>query len=352
MTDHEVLVQVLSCIDPSASSLRLVRRNGRILLGLPAVKEPGARALGLYQPQRLLARGMVAAIRRLSRMGLQGFALPEEPIQARQKDLSPALSGVESGTCGVLLGSPEHRVRRAIASYRFNGQWEVAKISFGAEGRQVLEKEAKALGELQSVAKGVPDLLGLHTSPDVTVLRMPYLQGDPIPIGRFAEALGLLEGWVGDFPEKPISDFPEWQWIESALDSANGHEALQELSHKSLRPAICHGDFTRWNLRTRKDDSPVVLDWEWGHSSGMPGIDLVHYFLQDHRLVKRMSPEDAIRATISDLYRPECSEYLRKTGWGENRILPIIASLAWKQGAGHQDNQDVLEAAVELILDV
>ena len=355
MTDHKLLSRVSSCIDPSASELSLVRRNGRVLLGLPSQKDGLLRALALYQPQRQAARAMVIALRGLAAIGLQGIVLPKFSLQKEQEAAMPWLPGVEPGTCGILLGSPEHRVRRAIASYRLNGRWEVAKISFGAEGRKVLEQEARALEELQAVASGVPQLLGLHHFKDITLLRMPYLEGDPVPIGQYAEALGLLDDWVGDVSATPITGFPEWQDIESALtEVSGGKDVLEQLSQLSLRPVICHGDFTRWNLRTRKDGSPVVLDWEWGHSSGMPGIDLVHYFLQDHRLVKRMPPKEAIRATIADLDRPECAAYLHKTGWHNDRILIIIACLAWKQGARHQENTEYLEASGlwPLILDV
>jgi hypothetical protein len=80
----------------------------------------------------------------------------------------------------------------------------------------------------------------------------------------------------------------------------------------------------------------------------MPGIDLVHYFLQDARLVERLAPVDAIAKTCGLLNSPGCAAYLHKAGWSGNALLPIIASLAWKQGAGHQENAEVLEAAVSV----
>lgn len=352
MTDHELLRLVSSCLDPSALELSLVRRNGQLLLGLPSDRVAAKRALALYQPQRQLARAMVRALQSLTAIGLQGCLLPKLSFQNPQEDCKPLVSGVEPGSCGILLGSPEHRVRRAIASYNLNGQWEVAKISLGTEGRDVLEQEALALEGLRTAASGVPQLLGLHHAEDITLLRMPYLVGHPIPIGHYVEALELLNDWAEDAPTKPITDFPEWPFIESALlKFPDGTDALKKLSKEFLKPVICHGDFTRWNLRMKKDSSPVVLDWEWGHSSGMPGIDLVHYFLQDHRLVERKPPEAAIRSTLADLNRPACAAYLRNTGWGNDRILPIIACLAWKEGSRHQENTEYLDAALRLILD-
>ena len=246
-----------------------------------------------------------------------------------------------------MLGSPEHRVRRAIASYRHAGAWEVAKISFGAAGAGVLGREARVLEELQALAAGVPRLLGLHHGGDATLLRMPYLTGKPIAPGEFAEALGLLGRWNTNRPLAPITGFPEWTAIGAALSVDEvGRGTLERLAGEMLRPVICHGDFARWNLLRQGDGKLLVLDWEWGHTAGLPGVDLVHYFLQDARLVRRLNPAAAIEATLRDLTRPACMAYLAGTGWSAEPLLAIIASLAYKQGAGHQDNRDVLAAAL------
>lgn len=347
MTDLELLGRVLSCMDPSAESMHLVRRKGSILLALPSGKEAAARALALYQPQRRMARAMAMSLRGLAGWGLHNCVLPETPIHGGRSEPPLGFPKAEPGSCGVLLGSPEHRIRRAITSYRLGGRWEVAKISFGGEGGKLLAAEAQALRDMQAVEGGAPELLGFHQSRDVTLLRMPYLEGDPVPAGRFAEALGLLVHWVGKSPARPISAFPEWPFIDAALKAVpGGDQVAQALSRETLRPVICHGDFARWNLRSCNGAFPMALDWEWGHADGMPGIDLVHYFLQDHRLVQRKRPEDALRSTLADLNLTECADYLRKTGWQEHGILAVIACLAWKAGAGHQENKEFLDAAV------
>ena len=344
MTDHELLSRVLACIDPAAGSLRLVRRNGRVLLGLPPGGDAAARALGLYQPQRTPARLMVTSLRVLARAGLHGGVLPNIHLTGGSTPMSPTLTGIDPGTCGVLLGSPEHRVRRAIASYRNEKNWEVAKISFGEAGARLLEEEARALEALHPLATGVPRMLGLHHGEGVTVMRMPYLTGQPVGPGESDAALQLLKQWITGQTPKPITEFPEWTAIASALSEfENGERALERLMRECLAPVICHGDFARWNLLRKADGGLVVLDWEWGHQDGMPGIDLVHYFLQDARLVERLSPQDAIRKTCSILESPACRDYLEKTGWSGDPLLPIIASLAYKQGAGHQENGEMME---------
>ena len=243
---------------------------------------------------------MVKILHYLVTFGLQRYLLPKTQIESDCPTCSPFASKIEVGSCGVLLGSPEHRVRRAIASYCNAGQWEVAKISFGEAGARVLEQEARILQELHPLAAGVPGMLGLHRGDDVMMLRMPYLTGRPIPRGAFEAALDLLNQWVTDQAAKSITEFPEWPSIESALlEHESSDPVIEKLLKVKLRPVICHGDFARWNLLRQENGKLIVLDWEWGHQNGMPGIDLAHYFLQDARLVERLSPQEAIRKTCS-----------------------------------------------------
>lgn len=348
MTDAELLSRVWLLLDNGPAPVHLLNRNGRLLLGLPPDRTAAERALMLYQPQRRAARGMVAGLRWLIRFGLLSHALQSIRIGGKPEVVSPALNGIEASTCGVMLGSVEHKIRRAIASYRKDGEWEVAKIAFGDAGASLLEQEARALEELGADIAGIPRLLGLHRGQDVTVLRMPYLTGQPVNPGDSNDALDLLDSWISNQPVKPITDFAEWPAMESALAGTElGSGVLERLAKESLKPVICHGDFARWNLLRRKNGSLVVLDWEWGHKDGLPGIDLVHYFLQDARLVKRLSSGNAIKATLAALDSVACRNYLQKTGWSCDPCLPILACLAYKQGAGHQDNREVLSAAVE-----
>ena len=347
MTDTELLSRVFGVLDPGAKEMHGLRRGGRLLLALPKAGEAATRALRLYQPQRRLARSMVAVLHGLARVSLQGCLLPKLHVAGEPVVLDPPLPGIEAGTCGVLLGSPEHRVRRAIASFRNAGHWEVAKISFGQDGARVLEREARVLSELHPLTTGVPRLLGLHRTDDVTVLRMPYLTGAAISHGESDDAIRLLRHWITNEAIKPATAFPEWAAIESALSGDEaGVRVLGKISKMQLKSVICHGDFARWNLLRKSAGELMVLDWEWGHEHGMPGIDLIHYFLQDDRLVRRLPATEAIASTLRILSQPACRGYLTETGWTGDPQLAIIACLAYKQGAGHQENGDVLRAAV------
>lgn len=348
-SDVQLISHVLRIIDPKAENTYAIKRNRRTLLGIPPNTESAGRAVRLYQPQRWLARLLVTGIGWMIRLNLHHRTLPKIRVTGESVALTPPLDDIDTGTCGVMLGSPEHVVRRAITSYRKDGRWEVAKVAFGIDGAALLKKEAMALEELQDGVAGVPSMLGLHQGHDVTLLRMPYLTGNPVAEGDFDQAIQLLNSWISDDPSKPTQEFPEWPDMWSALSvSGGGSYALERLAAESLRPVICHGDFARWNLLRGKDGNLLVLDWEWGHSGGLPGIDLVHFVLQDARLVKRMKPVDAILKTLEILSKPPFENYLRKTGWSSDPILPIQACLAYKQGAGHQENSDILKVALDL----
>jgi glycosyltransferase involved in cell wall biosynthesis len=352
MQDRDFLKRVISIIDPTATSLRVLMRKGNVLLGISNEKNAAERTLGLYQPQRLVARSIVSFLRVLSRFGLHGLMLQKMPMAAKSMDLHPPLCGIVPGSAGILVGSPEHKVRRAIVSYRNGAEWEVAKISFGDEGAKILEKEAATLNQLQSKATGAPRLLGLHHGDGVTVLRMPYLKGKAIKSGETSDALNLLKSWVGSNDPLPIQRFSEWSHIETAIKSMRyGEKALEALSKKSLRPVICHGDFARWNLLKQTDGSLMVLDWEWGNTHGMPGLDLVHYFAQDARLVRQLDSANALRVVEASLSLPKAKAYLAQTGWTGNPITPILAWAAFKHGARHQKIADFLAESLKVYLE-
>ena len=115
-------------------------------------------------------------------------------------------------------------------------------------------------------------------------------------------------------------------------------------------PTIRHGDFARWNLLRTADESLMVLDWEWGAARGMPGIDLIHYFAQDARLVRKLSPTAVVVSVLESLKHPQCKAYLQRTGWGnDSQPLALATSLAYTFGTDQQANGEVLEAALRFL---
>lgn len=347
MTEIEVIDHALSAVETRPGAYSLFKRNGRILLALPAGSVAAGRTLCLYQPQRLKARFGASATQILIALGLHRMFFPKYQSVEGRVLLDPEFSGCIPGTAGLMLGSPEHKVRRAILCYQAFDGWEVAKLAFGKEGRAMIDGESSAIRSLPRKLLGAPELRGVHHCELFSLLRMARVQGLPFSPSHSQAAVNLLDSWIQDSSPMAAEAFPEWNSIQTALKCfPAGFKAIEALVPMQLKPVVRHGDFARWNLIRKDDGAVVVLDWEWGHSHGMPGLDLVHYFLQDARLVERLAPSAAIERTCAMMDQSVCRQYLEKTGWSGNTILPIIASLAWKQGAGHQENASILEAAV------
>lgn len=324
-------------------------RGGRPLLALPRSNEAASRALDLYQPQRGVGKRVAALLRGGSRFGLHRLLLPLVGAPAPtvcQAGLLPADADRES--VGILFGSPAHRVFRAVLSYRNGPTWEVAKLAAGKEGAAMLEHEAEAMRAIGATVTEMPELLGLETNGHAWLLRMPYLRGRCLSIGDVAPVLRLLESWLADEPMARLDSFAEWRdMVKGFGEVSGGNQILVSIADLPLRPSVRHGDLARWNLMRTDDGRLKVLDWEWGEQRGLSGVDLVHYLAQDFRLVRRMPAAEALKATLRALESPDWKTYLDRTGWGGHTRELLIAHLAFKQGAGHQDNREILEVAVK-----
>jgi hypothetical protein len=349
MTDTIAIHHALSALNAAQAKYVALNRNGRLFMLLPSDRKAALHTLSLYQPQRLKAKVAIFLVKILVLLGLHQLMLPQCSEGNPEIGNEPLFGGVDRTSVGIMLGSPEHRVRRAILTYQCQGKQEVAKIAFGDEGREVISAEAAVLRDLPERWQGIPRLIDCYATPTCSLLRMPFEKGQPISAGEFREALTLLDSWMSADVAMCADTFPEWSEICSPLTgSEEGRLALKALSQQMLVPTLRHGDFARWNLLRKADRSLVVLDWEWGKVNGMPGLDLVHFFLQDERLVKHLSHREAIVSSCEKLKQDACEQYIRACGWKGSFLLPVIASLAWKQGAGHQDNQEILDVAVQV----
>jgi hypothetical protein len=325
-------------------------RQGRVTLSLPASREGAAQAFRLYHPQRKLAQLKTWVLSALISRELHPWVLKKshtgDPGHLWKWEFA-----YSPETVGILLGSSDHLIPRAIASFRGANGWEVAKLGEGEAARMMLRQEAAVLRELSAGNRHVPQCLGLHEQGDMTILRMPFMAGRTLSVGDTSEALEVLYQWIGNDAPQAIGEFGEWKAIRAALETtAEGKEALESLSSLKLRPVIAHGDFARWNLLHQADGPLIVLDWEWGTSRGMPGLDLVHYFAQDARLVRRLNSRDAIRLILAELEKPEAKGYLEQTGWENHPIEAVLACAAYKQGAQHQKNPEFLDACLKKYL--
>ncbi len=348
INDLDALWQVFAVLERAGGRVALVRRNGRKHLGLPAHRKAAGYALQLYHPQRKVAKVMAQVLRLVTAVGLHRWLLPAVRISPGLVPLTPPMPEVMPGTCGVMFGTPAHRVRRSIASFKTANGWEVAKVAFGPAAWEQIQCEVAALASLPHNTRGVYPLLGVHRGPDIALMRMPYFRGRILRRSDWAQAVALLECWKLDLAAKPMHEFPEWPAIEAALGGSDaGRAALAQLSHRCLRPVVRHGDFARWNILRTPNGELIVLDWELGVANGMPGIDLVHLFAQDAKLVLRLSPLAVIRAVEHALQRPECRKYLDATGWDGDVRGAMLVSIAFASAAKRKADQAVLAASLQ-----
>ena len=134
MTDEDTIHEILSLFQAEPGDWLCIRRNGRLLLCLPPTRQGALRTLALYQPQRFKARVTVTALRTAAQLGLHRWILPKIRCHGGSISLEPSLPEATSLATGMLLGSAEHKVRRAIVSYQTANGWEVAKVAFGSDG--------------------------------------------------------------------------------------------------------------------------------------------------------------------------------------------------------------------------
>ncbi len=326
---------------------RHVHRRGKTLISLPDSVSGAAQALKLYHPQRLEAHLKSRILQGFVRTSLHRYLLKAGEA-VKGQDHAHWDFHHEPATVGIMPGSSDHVVSRAIASYRGENGWEVAKLGIGKEARRMLENEAAVLAILGENGGHSPPCLGLHHQGEMSILRMLRLEGIPHWQGNVDGALDLLEKWHRDLAPKAMEEFQEWEAIRAALEtSESGRKALGQLAGRMLSPSITHGDFAAWNLLSLPHGQLIALDWEWGNPQGLPGLDLVHYFAQDARLVRRMPTRAVVHNLVGNLSKSRPADHLARVGWDGSPLEPMLASIAYKQGAKHQKNPELLAVCLE-----
>ena len=230
MTDGEIISRSLTAVGAGEGEVFLVKKSGRVLLALPHEKEAALVALRLYQPQRVVAKVFVWFVAFAFQLGLQRFFLKRVFVEATSLEKGEGMPKIDQGTVGVLIGNPDHLIRRAIISFRGKNGFEVAKVAFGKEGVDLIDGEAGKITSLPKNLSGIPKVLGTHHRDDVGVMRMPYFRGRFIDARDEEAYVTLLADWLLDEPSYVLGDFPEWETIERVLSTrSDGTEILEGL---------------------------------------------------------------------------------------------------------------------------
>jgi hypothetical protein len=322
------------------ASYGLLLRDGRVLCALPTCRAEALRILSLYQPQRPKAKLLALGFRYFALLGLHSLVLKRWKVPAHPLDQNVVK---QENPPGVMIGSSGHLCERSVVCLRLNSEWQVCKIAFGSVGHEILSHEATMLRALTTEFPNIPQVIDFTHNGEATLLRMPYQDGLPWRQEDLAPLLELLESWSDRDEVRALSDFPEWIWIESALRRFPKWEnRIASLAALRVRPSIRHGDLTRPNLRLNNNGKLLVHDWERGSLNGIPGIDLVHFLVQDRLFRKRMSPSAVVDSVLEELSTGESAKLLRHLGWAvrENELMAIC--LALNIGAGYIDQSTLI----------
>lgn len=105
-------------------------------------------------------------------------------------------------------------------------------------------------------------------------------------------------------------------WITSCQDIFNTSlQWLNPLANRKWPTALFHGDFSPWNIICAASGNIVAIDWELGNKKGFPILDLLYYFYIDFCLVKRSSPNKALKHVVKyimpEILNISCTDIFR-----------------------------------------
>jgi hypothetical protein len=315
----------------SASDFRLLCRRERILLALPKENSNSIRAWELYAPQRLAARLAVFFLKRLP-------WLPSERVKWREESLLARFLHPEGKPSPFLVGNSGNRGRRLI--FLVSGleldSLAVAKVGGTEEAGRLIRQERAFLKMLDQHGEKffqkeadpfvcVPKVLAEFDDGDLTGFKMGWVDAGAYVKKRDAASLPkILEAWMDSSLSMKVCELAEWKdllAVRANLEKENSF--LSDLGKKNVHPSLGHGDLVPWNVRV--DESSRVwwiLDWERGQAQAVPGMDWLHWHVQQWILVERLSWEKLLAAVRELLEEKRFLRYLEKAGLaGQGRVL-------------------------------
>ena len=302
--------------------LRVLRKQGRPFLALPAGRSLAAATLDLYPAQTgraRLARGLLRCLLRAGApVGTERVSLVLPGDDGLVKFL-----GAQAGVAprvpefGILAGNPATPGQRFLLLVFDSSQRPAAVVKAGlsAEAKALIRREQAFLEAIGGKAVGVPKLRGALQTATVEALALNYF-GGRTPRPRDDGGLAaLLRGWVDAERAATLSEIPAWQRLERAAAADPLWPALAGcLRARSLRPVLGHGDLAPWNIKVSPQGDWTALDWERGELTGVAGWDWFHYVLQRAILVERLPAERLVERAARLLAAEEFKRYGEQTG--------------------------------------
>jgi hypothetical protein len=335
MNDRNDFLRLFQGDEVSHRHFTVLRKGGHPFLYLPGNPLMADATLRLYPAQRVFARSLVGLIRGFMRFGIPVSRQGVDFIIDVSAGFPAFLKLVASGNKTVpdfgILANRFKDSGRPHVLLLFDADNQpaiVVKVGTSKEARQLIRVEQELFFPETPAFLCLPKALDWYEGEDATAIAYRYIEGANPKPGQHGEIESLLNSWVRDEESVRLGELSFWSRLESLLQDNPGLESvLQILQGSRIKPVLFHGDFAPWNIRVPSSEatSPwVVLDWEQGAHRGVPGWDWIHFILQYHTLVRRLSPQ----ATLSEIEAlwesPAFRAYARRTG-----IEPILRELTF-----------------------
>lgn len=312
----------------------VLRKCGEPFLFVPRDSSLAVQALELYPAQTRRAR----LARSLLRAALRTHVpLPLEAAQRRVALDDPFVQFLcqSAGTTpgefpplAILAGNPATDGRRfTLLAFSPSGKpVTVAKAGISTAAKCLIAREEAFLNSVPQKLRGrIPTLRGVFHSGSVAAIALGFSPGDS-PRGEVrGRLLEILGSWLSAGGTMALGEIPAWKPLY-------GHRAsypfLEDLAVQQVVPGLAHGDFAPWNIKVSpRDGNWIVLDWERGELTGVPGWDWFHYEIQTAILVDKCSLSAlhrridgllssasfrsyAMQAHIQEISRPLVAAYL------------------------------------------
>ena len=266
--------------------------------------------------------------------------------------------------------------------------------------------DGSALGEVQ-VSAGVRAILRVAANTHASSLKTGALAlraledagVEPVPrLLRQGEACGSLwtteSAMMGARPRKltkelrrdvtrlcssfPVSDAPATSVVQRfdliAQAVPNWRSALQRIEAeiravtREIPSVLQHGDLWTGNLLVAEGKLSGLVDWDSWHPAGLPGVDLLHLLIGEHRLdnfdslgqmfLSRPWTSSAFEETISDYWRalglvPDAQAlYAIGIDWWASRITSDLRVAPWLKNNEGWLNENVVSVLQKIEADL
>ena len=310
---------------PAATVLRwrVLRKRGEPLLVVPPSGKAAAASLALYPAQTAKARLLRKFLRAALKLNLP---LPLERADVAVDVASPFARFLteQAGTkafpqLGIFVGNPRTTGRRFILLLfgEHNAPVCVVKAGLGEAAMQLIQREQTFLASVPVSVAGVPKLFGTFRGENLSAFAMEFSDGQSPPVADETVVPTLVNAWAGGQRTVRLTETAPWKALEAhcffstCLERPGPTLAARDAMCARLekwppvRGVLWHGDLAPWNLKmNRATGRVVVLDWERGELSGVPGWDWFHFLIQTAVLVKKLSVP-ALRDDLERLLRSE-----------------------------------------------